>query len=100
MYETKLNDDASFKYTIKAQRVGTLYINFQADPEEDTTLTIKAYHSESKNKSTTLKPGKRGLLTYEISSNDMVEVKIPVVDCGEAICKGIKYFYLISDNEE
>ena len=31
MYESRLNEQPYFHYVVKANRVGTLYVNFKAD---------------------------------------------------------------------
>jgi hypothetical protein len=62
MYETTLNSQPYFHYTVKANRIGTLYINFRADQQDDSTLSLRIVHSEEKSKAVKIRPGRKGIL--------------------------------------
>jgi hypothetical protein len=81
MYNSKLNEQPYFHYTIKANRIGTLYLNFQSEAEEDSTLSVKLTHSEQKSKDIRMKPGKKGILSYELGQQS-ARVSVPVAQCG------------------
>jgi hypothetical protein len=42
-----------------------------------------------------MKPGKKGILSYELTAK-FAKITVPIVDCGETACKGVKYYYMIS----
>lgn len=46
-----------------------------------------------------MKAGKKGILSYELGQSS-AKVTIPAVDCGGSPCKGVKYYYLSSKNEQ
>lgn len=97
MYNSKLNEQPYFHYTIKAKRIGTLYLNFQSDPDEDSTLSIKVTHSEQKLKDNRMKAGKKGVISYELEQQS-AKISVPVAQCGDEPCKAVKYYFLSSKN--
>jgi hypothetical protein len=60
---------------------------------------MKVVHSEEKSKEVKMKAGKKGVLSYELSQNS-AKVSIPAAICGDAECKGVKYYYLSSKEEQ
>jgi hypothetical protein len=46
MSQTKITDSSYTYNVIKANRIGTLYINFKADAEEDTVISFKVNYKE------------------------------------------------------
>jgi hypothetical protein len=96
MYSTKLNEDPHFHYTIKANRIGTLYMNFKSTDFEDSLLSVEIEYSSSKNKEDKIKPGKRGTILYELVDERNAKITVPVAVCLGKSCKGVKYFYMSS----
>lgn len=97
LYETVL-DEVSSKYHIKANRVGTLYLNIQADPDSNSLLSLKLVYSEAKAKSPLVRAGKHGEINYEFIDSKRVNVTFSPVECEG--CKNIKYQAVSSANEE
>lgn len=100
MYSTKLNEDPHFHYTIKANRIGTLYMNFKSTDFEDSLLSVEIEYSSSKNKDDKIKPGKRGTILYQLVDERNAKVTVPVAECLGKTCKGVKYFYMSSSVEQ
>lgn len=99
MYNSKLTEQPFFRYTIKANRVGTLYVNFKADIDEDSIISMKVVHTEEKSRTEKMRAGKKGILSYELGHSS-AKVTIPAVLCGDTACKGVKYYYISSPQEK
>ena len=95
MYEAMLTEESSFRYHIKANRIGTLYLKLQA-ATETSTATVRMVHSEAKVKLDLIRAGNHGLLHYEIIDQKSAKIIFSAVECAE--CKNIKYMAVTSDS--
>lgn len=66
MYETRLGGVPFFSYSIKAQRVGTLYIHLTADPLLHSLLSLRVTHSEQKASLMGLRPTRLSAIDYTL----------------------------------
>ena len=46
-----------------------------------------------------MRAGKKGILSYELGQS-AAKVTVPAVLCGDTGCKGVKYYYIASPQEQ
>jgi hypothetical protein len=44
-YSSEMNEDPKFEYYVKAKEIGTLYVNFRGEEDDDSLLSIRAEYS-------------------------------------------------------
>ncbi len=81
-YESVLNDDPKFEYYVKANAVGTLYMNIKSEQEDDSLMSIKVEYSPQKIKSASTKAGNRGVLEYQLLDSATAEITFTEVTCN------------------
>ena len=95
-YETTLEDQPRFQYMIKANKIGSLYMNIRS-PVEDSILAITIHYSDSKISGDKNKAGNGGVVSYEIKDSKTAKVTFTGVTCTKSKCdKDISYYWLSS----
>lgn len=81
-FNNLLEADPKFEFFVKANRIGTLYLNLKSDAEPS-LLSVKVEFSSEKVKKDSIKPGNKGQIDYVLLDSSQAKMSFSSAVCSQ-----------------